>query len=91
MQLDLLPSQYPCFGGSLLRVYVVQNESVNVSVHTHMCDALLPAAACRCVLTGAQLLAEGLSDKGGFAAGFDWAEEQLRQAGLGKIAAEVSR
>jgi hypothetical protein len=48
------------------------------------------AAACRCVLTGAQLLAEGLSDKGGFAAGFDWAEEQLRQAGLGKIAAEVS-
>jgi hypothetical protein len=41
------------------------------------------------VLTAAQLLAEGLSDKGGFAAGFDWAEDQLRQAGLGKIAAEV--
>jgi hypothetical protein len=50
---------------------------------------LLFAGGCRCVLTGAQLLAEGLSDKGGFAAGFDWAEEQLRQAGLGKIAAEV--
>uniref|UniRef100_A0A383VFE7 Uncharacterized protein n=1 Tax=Tetradesmus obliquus TaxID=3088 RepID=A0A383VFE7_TETOB len=47
------------------------------------------ASITKCVLTAAQLLAEGLADKGGFAAGFDWAEEQLRQAGLGKIAAEV--
>lgn len=45
--------------------------------------------ACRSVLTGAQLLSEGLADRGGFATGFDWAAEQLRQAGLHKVAAEV--
>lgn len=44
----------------------------------------------RSVLTGAQLLAEGLKDRGGFAVGYDWAAEQLRQAGLHRIAAEVS-
>eukprot|EP00879_Flechtneria_rotunda_P032495 GHRR01035711.1.p1 GENE.GHRR01035711.1~~GHRR01035711.1.p1 ORF type:complete len:475 (+),score=194.93 GHRR01035711.1:1885-3309(+) len=43
----------------------------------------------RCVLTGVQLLAEGLSDRSDFAAGFDWAAEQLRQVGLAKLAAEV--
>ncbi|KAF8060003.1 Ift88 [Scenedesmus sp. PABB004] len=54
-------------------------------------EAKAQAATVRkCVLTGAQLLAEGLSDRGGFVAGFDWAAEQLRQAGLGKLAAEVT-
>jgi hypothetical protein len=44
------------------------------------------------VLTAAQLLSEGGSEQqpGGFAAGFDWAAEQLRQAGYEQLAAEVS-
>lgn len=43
------------------------------------------------VLTAAQLLSEGATGQqaGGFAAGFDWAAEQLRQAGYEQLAAEV--
>jgi hypothetical protein len=46
----------------------------------------------RSVLTAAQLLSEGVSGQqgSGFAAGFDWAAEQLRQAGYEQLAAEVS-
>lgn len=46
---------------------------------------------CRSVLTAAQLLSEGVSGQQGssFAAGFDWAAEQLRQAGYEQLAAEV--
>jgi hypothetical protein len=41
------------------------------------------------VLTSAQLLADGLSDRGGFAVGYEWATEQLRAAGQTRLAAEV--
>lgn len=48
-------------------------------------------ALCRSVLTAAQLLSEGISGQqsSGFAAGFDWAAEQLRQAGFEQLEAEV--
>lgn len=52
-----------------------------------LCCAML--CVFRCVLTAAQLLSEGLAERGGFASGFDWAAEQLRQAGYDKLAAEV--
>jgi hypothetical protein len=44
-------------------------------------------------LTAAQLLSEGVATQqqpSSFAAGFDWAAEQLRQAGFEQLAAEVS-
>lgn len=46
---------------------------------------------CRSVLTAAQLLSEGIAGQqtSGFAAGFDWAAEQLRQAGFEQLEAEV--
>jgi hypothetical protein len=49
--------------------------------------------SCRSVLTAAQLLSEGVATQqqpSSFAAGFDWAAEQLRQAGFEQLAAEVS-
>lgn len=49
-----------------------------------------PCTPCRSVLTAAQLLSEGMaSSPKGFAVGFDWAAEQLRQAGFEQLAAEV--
>lgn len=44
-------------------------------------------------MTAAQLLSEGVATQqqpSSFAAGFDWAAEQLRQAGFEQLAAEVS-
>ena len=61
------------------------NIESEVDIHNSHSDC----PACRSVLTGAQLLSEGLADRGGFASGFDWAAEQLRQAGLHRVAAEV--
>lgn len=82
---QLISSMGPGHASRISMIWVALNWPFQPYVCTRSCLC----HACRSVLTGAQLLAEGLSDRGGFATGFDWAAEQLRQAGLHKVAAEV--